>query len=62
MKKKRLGKRYGVDINAKYKNVLERLVDDKLIEDTPDSFTLTALGLFWAHNIGELFQTEEHKD
>jgi len=53
--KKRLSECYGVDINAKYKNILERLVNDKLIEDRPDSFTLTALGLFWAHNIGELF-------
>ncbi len=53
--KKQLSENYGVDINKKYKNILKQLVDNNLIEDSPDCFTLTTLGLFWAHNIGALF-------
>lgn len=57
--KKRLSEHYGVDINKRYSNVLKQLVDNNLIEDSTDSFTLTTLGLFWAHNIGALFQTND---
>jgi len=57
--KKRLSEHYGVAINQKYEKVLQRLSDNNLIEDSPDYFTLTPLGLFWAHNIGELFQKTE---
>ena len=58
--KKRLSKHYGVDINRVYRDVLQRLAEDNLIEDSKDSFTLTPLGLFWAHNIGELFQAHSN--
>lgn len=54
--KKRLSKRYEVDINEKYRNVLEQLAARNLIEDEQDYFTITPLGLFWAHNMGALFQ------
>jgi putative oxygen-independent coproporphyrinogen III oxidase len=56
--KKRLNEHYGVDINRLYGDVLRQLVENNLIEDSDDSFTLTPLGLFWVHNIGELFQTK----
>jgi oxygen-independent coproporphyrinogen-3 oxidase len=56
--KKRLGEHYGVAINEKYKSVLAHLAHNSLIEDSQDFFTLTPLGLFWAHNIGGLFQEE----
>lgn len=55
--KKRLSERYGVDINAKYRRVLEQLAVSNLIEDRDEYFTITPLGLFWAHNMGELFQS-----
>lgn len=59
--KKRLSEHYGVDINRIYRDVLQRLTENSLIEDTEDSFTLTPLGLFWAHNIGGLFQRNEQE-
>lgn len=60
--KKRLSEHYGVDINRVYRNILQRLAEDNLIEDSKDSFTLTPLGLFWAHNIGGLFQTSGQEE
>jgi coproporphyrinogen III oxidase-like Fe-S oxidoreductase len=54
--KKGLSEQYQVDINEKFKSVLEFLSQNSLIEDSRNSFTLTPLGLFWAHNIGALFQ------
>ena len=59
--KKRLSEHYGVDINRVYRDVLQRLAENNLIEESEDSFTLTPLGLFWAHNIGGLFQTNEQE-
>jgi oxygen-independent coproporphyrinogen-3 oxidase len=56
--KKRLSTRYGVDINEKYRQVLEQLAAQDLIQDKQDYFTITPLGLFWAHNLGELFQRQ----
>ena len=56
--KKRLSTRYGVDINEKYRHVLEQLAARDLIRDKQDYFTVTPLGLFWAHNLGELFQKQ----
>lgn len=56
--KKRLSTRYGVDINEKYRQVLEQLAARDLIRDKQDYFTITPLGLFWAHNLGELFQKQ----
>jgi len=56
--KKRLSEHYGIAINEKYKRILAKLARNNLIEDSEDSFTLTPLGLFWAHNIGGLFQDE----
>jgi oxygen-independent coproporphyrinogen-3 oxidase len=60
--KKRLSEKYGVDINEQYKNVLGFLAEQNLIEDRRDSFTVTPSGLFWAHNIGELFQNSPEND
>jgi coproporphyrinogen III oxidase-like Fe-S oxidoreductase len=60
--KKRLSEHYGVDINDKYKSVLTYLSKNKLIEYSSDSFIVTPLGLFWAHNIGELFQKSDSSD
>lgn len=54
--KKGLSEHYQVDINEAFKSVLAFLSQNDLIEDSQDSFTLTPLGLFWAHNIGALFQ------
>jgi oxygen-independent coproporphyrinogen-3 oxidase len=54
--KKGLSEHYQVDINETFKGVLGFLSQNGLIEDSRDSFTLTSLGLFWAHNIGALFQ------
>ena len=54
--KKRLNEHYKIDINETFKHVLRFLTQNSLIEDSPDAFTLTPLGLFWAHNIGALFQ------
>jgi hypothetical protein len=38
--------------------VAEQLAACDLIRDKQDYFTITPLGLFWAHNLGELFQRE----
>jgi oxygen-independent coproporphyrinogen-3 oxidase len=57
--KKRLSEHYRIDINSVYKDVLQLLAENNLIEDCEDFFTLTPLGLFWAHNIGGLFQGKE---
>jgi oxygen-independent coproporphyrinogen-3 oxidase len=54
--KKGLSEHYQVDISEKFKGVLGFLSQNGLIEDSQNSFTLTSLGLFWAHNIGALFQ------
>ena len=54
--KKGLSEHYQVDINEKFKGVLAFLSQNGLIENSQDFFTLTPLGLFWAHNIGALFQ------
>jgi oxygen-independent coproporphyrinogen-3 oxidase len=57
--KKRLSAHYGVNINRVFGGVLKRLVENNLIEDSDDSCILTPLGLFWVHNIAELFQTSD---
>ena len=54
--KRRLSKHYNIDINETFKPVLTFLTQNSLIEDSQNAFTLTPLGLFWAHNIGALFQ------
>lgn len=54
--KKRLSEHYRIDINQTYRDILQWLAENKLIEDYEDFFNLTPLGLFWAHNIGKLFQ------
>ncbi len=56
---KRLSEHYNIDINETFKSVLTFLIQNGLIEDNQDAFTLTPLGLFWAHNVGALFQKPE---
>jgi coproporphyrinogen III oxidase-like Fe-S oxidoreductase len=60
--KKRLSERYGVDINQRYNSIFKHLEDNHLIEEnSSDSCALTHLGLFWAHNIGALFQSHNRE-
>jgi coproporphyrinogen III oxidase-like Fe-S oxidoreductase len=49
-------KRYGMNLDETYGEILKRLQEDGLIENTKETFTVTPLGLFWVYNICTLFQ------
>ena len=55
VEKEHFKKNYQIDLDEKYKDLLVDFDSKGLIENYPDHFTLTPLGLFWGYNICSAF-------
>jgi len=55
VEKEHFKRNYQIDLDEKYKDLLIDFESKGLIENYPDHFTLTPLGLFWGYNICSAF-------